>query len=148
MTDLHKAIARARMALTLDFKNVLEGESHLSTVLRDLLAALDAQEPVADVCLPGPLAQETRAYVFLRPAGRGLPHNTPLFAAPPAPAVPDGYALVPVEATEAMKRSAVEAWEGLAVYKNMRSRGLADLEDKATECWEAMLAAAQPKETE
>ena len=60
----------------------------------------------------------------------------------PAAAVPEGYALVPVEPTTAMKCRAVEAWEGPAVYKSMFARGLADLEDKAAECWAAMLAAA------
>lgn len=62
--------------------------------------------------------------------------------APPAAAVPEGYALVPVEPTTAMKCRAVEAWEGPSVYKNIFARGLADLEDKAAECWDAMLAAA------
>lgn len=62
--------------------------------------------------------------------------------APPA-AVPAGYALVPVEPTTAMKCRAVEAWEGPAVYKSMFARGLADLEDKAADCWTAMLAASK-----
>ena len=56
--------------------------------------------------------------------------------------VPARYVLVPVEPTVAMKCRAVEAWEGPAVYKSMFARGLADLEDKAAECWAAMLAAA------
>jgi len=60
--------------------------------------------------------------------------------------VPAGYALVPVEPTTAMKCRAVEAWEGPAVYKSMFSRGLADLEDEAAECWAAMLAAAREGE--
>ena len=64
----------------------------------------------------------------------------------PAAAVPDGMALVPVEPTTAMKCRAVEAWEGPAVYKSMFARGLADLEDKAAECWAAMLAAARKGE--
>jgi len=55
---------------------------------------------------------------------------------------PDGYALVPVEPTTAMKCRAVEAWEGPAAYKSIFARGLADLEDEAAECWAAMLAAA------
>ena len=56
--------------------------------------------------------------------------------------VPAGYVPVPVEPTTAMKCRAVEAWEGPAAYKSIFARGLADLEDKAAECWDAMLADA------
>lgn len=55
-------------------------------------------------------------------------------------------ALVPVGPTTAMKCRAVEAWEGPAAYKSIFARGLADLKDRAAECWDAMLAAARKGE--
>ena len=72
-----------------------------------------------------------------------LPEKVRALKQSPPAAVPAGYALVPVEPTTAMKCRAVEAWEGPAAYKSIFARGLADLEDKAAECWDAMLAAAR-----
>lgn len=56
-----------------------------------------------------------------------VPHVTPLYTAPPAPAIPDGWRLVPVEPTDAMTES---GWDKLNVSGDMNC------------AYEAMIAAA------
>ena len=91
---------------------------------------------------PRMIGIEDRPYeagMYVSPHGHYVLHSAYAELA----AVPAGYALVPVEPTTAMKCRAVEAWEGPAAYKSVFARGLADLEDKAAECWAAMLAASK-----
>lgn len=107
-------------------------ENNIGQAGHDLLAFIDAMNKPTDE----PRGNGEYGEVFGKPAAeRSECKATPC-------AVPEGYVLVPVEPTTAMKCRAVEAWEGPAVYKSMFARGLADLEDKAADCWAAMLAAA------
>jgi len=65
-------------------------------------------------------------------------------AAPPASTgvVPEGWKLVPVEPTEAMRKAAVVCVEGSAVYKNVSEVFLKSEEDSYAEVYAAMLYAA------
>ena len=88
-----------------------------SDLLSEILQARD--EPVAYL---------DANYGFMRcgNAADHLPIGTKLYAVPPqpAPSVPEGYQLVPIEPTEAMQ----EAWDG---------------ESSLMGTWNAMLAAAR-----
>ena len=69
---------------------------------------------------------------------------TPLYTHPaaPVPAAPDGWVLVPIEATKAMCVAAVKLYNGDAVYKNVL-QGVLDIEEEIyAEVYESMIAAA------
>lgn len=76
----------------------------------------------------------------------------PLYAAPPAPVVPDGYVLVPIIPTEDMIINGFEAElreefrdpEALETYERMSGCELAARRTKL--CWAAMIAAAPQQE--
>lgn len=76
-----------------------------------------------------------------------------LYANPPAPRVPDGYALVPIEPTEDMIIHGFEAElreefrdpEALEAYEQMS--GCEQAAHRAKLCWAAMIAAVPQQET-
>ena len=59
-------------------------------------------------------------------------------------AAPDGWRLVPVEATRSMMAAAVISKEGNAVYKNLEARYLEQMEREHGDAYAAMLSAAPP----
>ncbi|CAH3819462.1 Uncharacterised protein [Enterobacter cloacae] len=81
-----------------------------------------------------------------------LPHGTRLYAVPPAPVVPEGWIMVPIEPTESMivdgfesepdeDFSQPEVWEE---YQEMS--GCQQAAHRAKLCWEAMIKAAPKPE--
>ena len=71
-------------------------------------------------------------------------YTVPLYAAPqPAPAVPDGWVMVPREPTRDMCVAAVVLNNGNAVYKNVKAEALEIEEQIYAEVYEAMIAAAR-----
>ena len=100
MADLPAAIAELRVALAY-YEGLAECNAdydpcahEITGKLSNLLAAIDAAQPVATVTS----SNTGMTFAVVTP---GFPDGTKLYAAPPA-AVPAGYALVPVEPTEAM----------------------------------------------
>lgn len=61
--------------------------------------------------------------------------------------IPPGYALVPVEPTEAQLKAAVKSVEGDAVYKSLEGGWLAEEEAKYEDVYTAMLSAAPTPST-
>lgn len=137
-TDYQKALAAAREAAAQYQSFRADWNAHAATQkLIDLLAAIDAQQPVAwrYTADDGYSSFQVSApSVLIRYRYKDW---TPLYAAPPAPeqrscetatcAVPEGYAMVPVEPTEKMLEEGGMWTDAYAI-------------------WEAMLAAAQAKE--
>lgn len=87
-----------------------------------------------------------------QPCFNDLPHGTRLFAVPPAPVVPEGWIMVPIEPTESMivdgfesepdeDFSQPEVWEE---YQEMS--GCQQAAHRARLCWEAMIKAAPKPE--
>ncbi|UWA73568.1 hypothetical protein M5T12_17065 [Enterobacter asburiae] len=87
-----------------------------------------------------------------QPGFNDLPHGTRLYAVPPAPVVPEGWIMVPIEPTESMivdgfesepdeDFSQPEVWEE---YQEMS--GCQQAAHRAKLCWEAMIKAAPKPE--
>ena len=100
-----------------------------NSVLDQMCDAIDLQpSPEILQARDEPVAYLDANYGFMRcgNAADHLPIGTKLYAVPPqpAPSVPEGYQLVPIEPTEAMQ----EAWDG---------------ESSLMGTWNAMLAAAR-----
>lgn len=146
MNDYQKALAAAREALDaashvyISDPSACEPFNAVVESLSDLIAALDAQQPVAWA-----IDSELERVLRRKDGGHGglcclSPDKcrddlVPLYAVPPAPAVPEGYALVPVEPTPEMVAAADSAfddwWQGESP------------EPSFTAVYCAMLAAAQ-----
>ena len=104
----------------------LWGSEDLSDCAGDQMAAL--LQELVDAPEPEPVARVTGYYAgYLSIAtvdGRVLSAGTALYLAPPAPSVPDGWKLVPVEPTPEMMRSGMnvpinKAARHNAVYRSM-----------------------------
>ncbi|MGT2566052.1 hypothetical protein [Enterobacter kobei] len=87
-----------------------------------------------------------------QPGFNDLPHGTRLYTVPPAPVVPEGWIMVPIEPTESMivdgfesepdeDFSQPEVWEE---YQEMS--GCQQAAHRAKLCWEAMIKAAPKPE--
>lgn len=110
-------------------------------------AANQEAQPVALIDRrPGP------SRVVWRNGGDQLPHGTELYTAPPAPVVPDGWVVVPVEPTESMVIDGFESepdkffsdkkeWKA---YRDMS--GCQQAAHRAKLCWGAMISAAPKPE--
>lgn len=106
------------------------GDSHGNSIGNCLAIDALAIQPSPEIlqARDEPVAYLDANYGFMRcgNAADHLPIGTKLYAVPPqpAPSVPEGYQLVPIEPTEAMQ----EAWDG---------------ESSLMGTWNAMLAAAR-----
>ena len=106
------------------------GDSHGNSIGNCLAIDALAIQPSTEIlqARDEPVAYLDANYGFMRcgNAADHLPIGTKLYAVPPqpAPSVPEGYQLVPIEPTEAMQ----EAWDG---------------ESSLMGTWNAMLAAAR-----
>ncbi len=124
MTDYTQALAAAREAHTY-VKHL--GMTRAEAALGDLLAALDAARGQA-VAWQVTVVDNTGTHDYAKWAG---------LQAPPAAAVPAGYALVPVEPTQAMLDAA-----GMCIIPD----GKEWLDQSNREVWATMLAAARKGE--
>ena len=95
--------------------------------LRAKIAEMEQQEPVA-IILNAP---KLKRHAFLLEEGKKLPHKTKLYALPgaqPAPSIPEGWKLVPVDSTSEMDVAGSDHCDG---YRST-----------AEAVWSAMIAAA------
>ena len=103
------------------------------------LAALRKQEPVVEYMRRRHNPEDTREMWGFDLTDKPLPHGTKLYAAP-KPAIPEGYALVPVEPTEAMLKALLK---GVRLHSYVRKGMTINEYSYHHEGWNAMLAAQQ-----
>ena len=120
MFELKEITEQQAEAIRLKDEHILQGNLSLALSIQPSPEILQARDE--------PVAYLDANYGFMRcgNAADHLPIGTKLYAVPPqpAPSVPEGYQLVPIEPTEAMQ----EAWDG---------------ESSLMGTWNAMLAAAR-----
>ncbi len=136
IADLKETIAQQAEAIRLKdaalekIACIGNGDSHGNSIGNCLAIDALAIQPSTEIlqARDEPVAYLDANYGFMRcgNAADHLPIGTKLYAVPPqpAPSVPEGYQLVPIEPTEAMQ----EAWDG---------------ESSLMGTWNAMLAAAR-----
>ena len=120
MFELKEVTEQQAEAIRLKDEHILQGNLSLALSIQPSPEILQARDE--------PVAYLDANYGFMRcgNAADHLPIGTKLYAVPPqpAPSVPEGYQLVPIEPTEAMQ----EAWDG---------------ESSLMGTWNAMLSAAR-----
>ncbi len=97
----------------------------------DIEAMLTECVPGGSLCDPQQIADSIREWFTAHPPQ-------------PAQAVPDGWKLVPIEATRSMMAAAVIFANGNAVYKKVAAKALEIEESIYGEAFAAMIAAAPP----
>jgi hypothetical protein len=129
--DAATELASTKMKMTMKPAEVLQ----LTTAL---LASLEAK-PVAWTDEEELRSGDNEVWMWKAPHGFG--RDIPLYAAPPSPVIPDGYALVPIEPTENMVIDGFEskpdsffsAPDEWAAYEAMS--GCQQAAHKARLCW-------------
>ena len=101
--EIERLQARAEAAEKSDVESITMywGARDERDALRARIEGMEKQEPVALVLN----APKLKRHAFLLDAGKKLPHKANLYAGPgaqPAPSVPEGWKLVPIEPTYEM----------------------------------------------
>lgn len=155
-----KNLSNERLAEYANDKRMCNINDEIVSMASELLALREAAEhPVAWTDAEELRDVEKNGWGNLFTANPITPHADPrrvikLYTTPPAPVVPDGYALVPIEPTESMVIDGFEsepdsffsAPDEWAAYEAMS--GCQQAAHKARLCWAAMLAAAPQQEVE